>query len=61
MLSAAFKGGQIADLNTLSVKQLQTMAKHNGVSIARTKADLIHLVDELEPKADHEVLKGGPF
>jgi len=29
-LKAAFEGGQIADLNTLSVKQLQTLAKQNG-------------------------------
>jgi SPP1 gp7 family putative phage head morphogenesis protein len=42
-LNAAFEGGQIADLNTLSVKQLQSLAKQNGVSIARTKADFIHL------------------
>ena len=57
-LKAAFEGGQIADLNTLSVKQLQTLAKQNGVSIARTKADFIHLLDAAEPGVDHSSLAG---
>ncbi len=57
-LKAAFEGGQIADLNTLSVKQLQTLAKQNGVSIARTKADFIHLLDAAEPGVDHSILAG---
>ena len=57
-LKAAFEGGQIADLNTLSVKQLQTMAKQNGVSIARTKTDFIKLLDAAEPGVDHSSLAG---
>ncbi|GAB4303509.1 MAG: hypothetical protein Fur0034_19520 [Desulfuromonadia bacterium] len=57
-LKAAFEGGQIADLNTLSVKQLQTLAKQNGVSIARTKADFIKLLDAAEPGVDHSTLAG---
>jgi len=57
-VKAAFEGGQIADLNTLSVKQLQTLAKQNGVSIARTKADFIHLLDAAEPGVDHSSLAG---
>jgi hypothetical protein len=56
------EGGQIADLNTLSVKQLQTLAQQNGVSIARTKADFIHLLDAAEPGVDHSTLAGAaPF
>ena len=57
-LKAAFEGGQIADLNTSSVKQLQTLAKQNGVSIARTKADFIHLLDAADPGVDHSSLAG---
>jgi SPP1 gp7 family putative phage head morphogenesis protein len=57
-LKAAFESGQIADLNTLTVKQLQTMAKQNGVSIARTKADFIKLLDQAEPGFDHTNLTG---
>ncbi len=40
------------------VKQLQALSKQNGVSIARTKADFIKLLDELEPGVDHSGLKG---
>ena len=57
-LKAAFESGQIADLNTLTVKQLQTLAKQNGVSIARTKADFIKLLDQVEPGFDHSDLTG---
>ncbi|MGQ9795929.1 MAG: hypothetical protein ACUVR9_05830, partial [Desulfosoma sp.] len=60
-LKAAFEGGQIADLNTLSVKQLQTLAKHNGVSIASTKVDFIHLLDAAESGVDHSSLAGAAF
>jgi len=38
---AASKSEQIADLNTLSLKQLRTLAKRKRLSIARTKADFI--------------------
>ena len=57
-LKAAFESGQIADLNTLTVKQLQTLAKQNGVSIAGTKADFIKLLDQAEPGFDHTNLTG---
>jgi len=57
-LKAAFEGGSIADLNTLTVKQLQTLAKQNGVSIARTRADFITLLDQVEPGFDHANLTG---
>jgi len=57
-LKAAFEGGQIADLNTLTVKQLQTLSKQNGVSIARTKADFIKLLDHAEPSLNHSDLSG---
>ena len=57
-LKAAFEGGQISDLNTLTAKQLQTLAKQNGVSIARTKADFVKLLDAAEPGVDHSMLAG---
>jgi SPP1 gp7 family putative phage head morphogenesis protein len=57
-LKVAFESGQIADLNTLTVKQLQTLAKQNGVSIARTKAEFIKLLDQVEPGMDHSNLSG---
>ena len=40
------------------MKQLQTLAKQNGVSIARTKADFIKLLDAAEPGVDHSTLAG---
>ena len=93
-LKAAFESGQIADLNTLTVKQLQTLAKQNGwqghsqfracrkrdsrqpryegatallgpaylalrlAPIARTKAEFIKLLDQVEPGVDHSTLSG---
>ena len=57
-LKAAFEGGEISDLNDLTVAELQTLAKENGVSIARTKADFIHLLDQAEPGVDHSDLAG---
>ena len=54
----AFESGKAADLNTLTVKQLQTLAKQNGVSIARTKSDFIKLLDQVEPGIDHFDLTG---
>lgn len=52
-LKSAFETGDIADLGSLTVKQLQTLAKQNGVAIARTKADFIKLLDLAEPGIDH--------
>jgi hypothetical protein len=57
-LKDAFESGKVADLNTLTVKQLQTLAKQNGVSIARTKSDFIKLLDQVEPGIDHSDLTG---
>ena len=57
-LKAAFESGQIRDLSGLTVKQLQTLSKQNGVSIARTKADFIQLLDEVEPGISHADLSG---
>jgi len=57
-LKDAFESGKVADLNTLTVKQLQTLSKQNGVSIARTKSDFIKLLDQVEPGIDHSDLTG---
>ena len=57
-LKSAFENGDIADLGSLTVKQLQTLAKQNGVAIARTKADFIKLLDLAEPGIDHGDLAG---
>jgi len=40
------------------VKQLQTLSKQNGVSIARTKSDFIKLLDQVEPGINHTDLAG---
>jgi len=42
----------------LTVKQLQAAAKKQGISIARTKADFIALLDQAEPGVDHSGLSG---
>ena len=57
-LKAAFESGQIGGLSDLTVKQLQTLSKQNGVSIARTKADFIQLLDQVEPGIPHADLSG---
>ena len=60
-LKAAFESGAIGDLNGLTVKQLQTLAKQNGIAIARTKADFIKLLDAAEPGIPHGDLGGEPL
>lgn len=40
------------------MKQLQILAKQNGVSIARTKSDFIKTLDQVEPAIDHSDLTG---
>ena len=60
-LNAAFESGQIGDLSGLTVKQLQTLSKQNGVFIARTKADFIQLRDQVEPGISHADLSGAPL
>jgi len=57
-LKGAFESGKVADLNTLTVKQLQTLAKQNDVSIARTKSDFIKLLDKVESDFGHSDLTG---
>ena len=57
-LKAAFESGQIGDLGGLTVQQLQTLSKQNGVSIARTKADFIQLLDQVESGINHADLAG---
>ncbi len=57
-LKGAFESGQIADLGTLTVKQLQTLAKQNGIAVARTKSDFIKLLDQAEPGVHHGDLSG---
>ncbi len=57
-LKTAFEGGQIADLNALTVKQLQSLAKQNGIAVARTKSDFTKLLDAAEPGVGHADLSG---
>ena len=57
-LKEAFENGNTDDLTALTVKQLQTLSKENGISIARTKADFIKLLDQAEPGIDHSMLSG---
>ena len=57
-LKAAFESGGIDDLSALSAKQLQTLAKQNGVALARTKSDFISLLDAAEPGVPHADLAG---
>jgi SPP1 gp7 family putative phage head morphogenesis protein len=57
-LKSAFESGEIADLSTLTVKQLQTLAKQNGIAVARTKSDFIKLLDQAEPGVGHSDLSG---
>lgn len=48
----------MASVNTFSANQLQTLAKQNSVSIARTTAKFIRLLDEVEPGVGHASLAG---
>ena len=57
-LKQAFESGGIDDLSALSAKQLQTLAKQNGVAVARTKSDFIGLLDAAEPGVPHADLAG---
>jgi SPP1 gp7 family putative phage head morphogenesis protein len=57
-LKSAFESGEISDLSMLTVKQLQTLAKANGISVARTKTDFIKLLDAAEPGIGHADLSG---
>lgn len=57
-LKAAFEKGTPADLEQLTAAQLKTLAKQNGVSVARTKAEHLALLDQAEPGMDHSDLSG---
>jgi len=57
-LQGAFENGSQEELNALTVKQLQTLAKGNGIAIARTKSDFMKLLDAAEPGVDHSELAG---
>lgn len=57
-LKAAFEKGSAADLQALTMEQVKKLAKQNGVSVARTKADFLGLLDKVEPGIDHSDLGG---
>ena len=57
-LKETFDSGEVADLSALTVKQLQTLAKGNGIAVARTKSDFIKLLDGIEPGISHADLSG---
>ena len=46
------------DLRKLSFKQLQVLAKQRGIGIARTKADFIKIILNLDPEAKVPGLRG---
>ena len=46
------------NFDNLTAKQAQMAAKQNGVSVARTKADFIKLLDQAEPGVSHSHLSG---
>jgi SPP1 gp7 family putative phage head morphogenesis protein len=45
-------------LETMTVKELQELATSKGISLNMTKADVITLLDQLEPGVDHSGLAG---
>ena len=55
---AVKKAWETGDFEGLTAKQAQTAAKQNGISIARTKADFLKLLDQAEPGFDHSHLGG---
>ncbi len=55
----AFQSGDPAQLQLLTIKEIQGLAMQNGVAIARTKSDFIALLDQAEIGIDHSQL-GGP-
>jgi SPP1 gp7 family putative phage head morphogenesis protein len=57
-LKTAFESGEPGQLAGLTMKQLQALAKQNGVSVARTKADHLKLLGQAEPGIDHSGLGG---
>lgn len=57
-LKRAFASGNADDLNGLTVKQLQSLAKQYGIAVARTKIDIIKILDKIEPGVAHSDLSG---
>jgi SPP1 gp7 family putative phage head morphogenesis protein len=57
-LKAAFETGNLQDLQALTMAQVKKLAKQNGVSVARTKAEHLALLDLAEPGVDHSGLAG---
>ena len=57
-ISGVFESGGVADLASLTHKQLQTLAKQKGVALARTKSDFLALLDKAEPGILHGDLGG---
>ncbi len=57
-LKTAFEKGTPADLEQLTAAQVKKLAKQNGVSVARTKAEHLALLDQVEPGIDHSGLAG---
>jgi hypothetical protein len=47
-----------AEIQTLTVKQLQELAKQKGIGIARTKADFLRIIQKMHPEEDLTALKG---
>ncbi|HPS02710.1 MAG TPA: minor capsid protein, partial [Candidatus Sumerlaeota bacterium] len=57
-LKTAFEAGNLQDLQALTMAQVKKLAKQNGVSVARTKAEHLALLDQAEPGVDHSGLSG---
>jgi hypothetical protein len=47
-----------AEIQSLTVKQLQELAKQKGIGIARTKADFLRIIAKMHPEEDLSILKG---
>ena len=56
--SAAGNSGIEDSIAKLTILQLRSLAKQKGVAIARTKADFLRLIKEINPDEDLERLKG---
>jgi hypothetical protein len=46
------------EIQSLTVKQLQELAKQKGLGIARTKADFLRIIAKMHPEEDLSILKG---
>jgi len=50
--------GEPTDVNKMTVKQLQALAKQRGIGIARTKPDFLRIIKEKNPDEDLDQLVG---